>query len=255
MEYHTLYDLLPECHLQEFVTSWIENPGKPSTTLDETDLALNSVTPRSVFLKNLAHGASLLDLGAGEGSLSVYRNWPLFRRPDIKMYALSLSKGERFDDYDAYELKNFEETDGIFVGIDLQAFVCCHFIEHMADPRRTLDFFDRRLPPGGRVYLEWPHPISKRMPSRMLLIDKGIDIMTTRFDDDPTHVEAWDMGEIVVLLKQRGFIIETAGRAHFPFLSEELRNHGRAMSDPVRNTLAVWALVGWAQYLIAVKAN
>ena len=187
--------------------------------------------------------------GLARGTLSVYRNWPLFRRPDIKMYALSLSKGERFDDYDAYELKNFEEANGIFDGIDLQAFVCCHFIEHMADPRRTLDFFDQRLPLGGRIYLEWPHPISKRMPSRMLLVDRGIDIMTTRFDDDPTHIEAWNMGEIIALLQERGFIIETTGRAHFPFLADELRNHGRALSDPVRNTLAVWALVGCGSVL------
>jgi len=253
MDCHTMYDMMVESQLTERIISWIESRDTPSTSCNEIDLAFNSVTPRSVFLKNIARGASLLDLGAGDGSLSVYRNWPLFRRPDIKMYAFSLSKGERFGDYDAYELENFEKTNEVFRGIALQAFVCCHFIEHMADPRRTLDFFGQRLQPGGRIYLEWPHQISKRMPSRTLMIDKGIDIMTTRFDDDPTHVEAWDMSEIVFLLRERGFVIETKGRAHFPFLAEELRNHGRAMSDPVRNTLAVWALVGWAQYVIAAK--
>jgi SAM-dependent methyltransferase len=244
---------MEEEHLATFIMSWIQNWRAPSISIDDVDTTFNTVTPRSIFIKNLRRGVRLLDVGAGDGTLSVYRRWPIFSRLDIKMYALSLTKGERFDEYDAYELKNFEEIDDVFANIDLQAFVCCHFIEHMTDPRRTIEFFRRRLRPGGRVYLEWPHPISKRMPSRALFINKGIQVSTIRFDDDATHIEAWSMAELSTILTEKGFVIETAGRTHFPFLADELRNHGRMQSDPVRTTLAVWAFVGWAQYLVAVK--
>jgi SAM-dependent methyltransferase len=253
MECHSIYDHMEEEHLSSFIMSWIQNWQAPSIPLDDVDVAFNTVTPRSVFVKNLRVGARLLDIGAGDGTLSVYRTWPLFPRLDIKMYALSLTKGEHFDDYDAYELKNLQETDDVFVNIDVQAFVCCHFIEHMSDPRRTVEFFRRRLRPGGRVYLEWPHPISKRMPSRTAFINKGIQVSTIRFDDDATHIEAWAMPELSTILRENGFAIETAGRTYFPFLADELRNHGCMKSDPVRTTLAVWAFVGWAQYLVAVK--
>jgi SAM-dependent methyltransferase len=253
MECHSIYDHLEEEHLSTFIMSWIQNWQAPSISIEDVDIAFNAVTPRSIFVKNLRRGVNLLDVGAGEGTLAVYRTWPLFPRSDIRMYALSLTKGERFDDYDAYELKNFREIDDVFAGVDIQAFVCCHFIEHMTDPRRTIEFFRRRLGPGGRIYLEWPHPISKRMPSRTSFIGRGIQVSTVRFDDDATHIEAWSMTELSTILREKGFAIETAGRTYFPFLADELRNHGCTQSDPVRTTLAVWAFVGWAQYLVAVK--
>jgi SAM-dependent methyltransferase len=253
MECHSIYDHMEEEHLSTFIMSWIQNWQPPSFPVDDLDIAFNTVTPRSIFVKNLRPGVRLLDVGAGEGTLSVYRTWPLFPRLDIKMYALSLTKGERFDGYDGYELKNFQETDDVFSDIDFQAVVCCHFIEHMTDPHRTVEFFRRRLGLGGRVYLEWPHPISKRMPSMTSLINTGIQVSTIRFDDDSTHIEAWSMSELSTILREKGFAIEAAGRTYFPFLADELRNHGCMQSDPVRTTLAVWAFVGWAQYLVAVK--
>jgi SAM-dependent methyltransferase len=253
MEFRTLFDDLDEATLCEFVSGWLQSPETPRTTLEQTDQAFNLVTPRSVFLKNLPFGSSLLDLGAGDGTLSVYRNWPLYDRFDIKMYALSLMKGIRFDLYDGYELKNFEEAEDLFPGVTLNAIVCAHFIEHMNEPHKTLDLFASRLAPGGCVYLEWPHALSKRMPPRLSLIKNGVNISTTRFDDDDTHVDTWSMEKIISLLQERKMVIETAGRVHFTFLADELRNHGHAQVDIARTTMGLWARVGWAQYLVAFK--
>src|SRR5664280_1340562 len=60
--------------------------------------------PRTLFLKMLPAGATLLDLGAGDGPMQVFRNWPPPARKDLKLYAFSLRKGKHFDAYDGYEL-------------------------------------------------------------------------------------------------------------------------------------------------------
>jgi SAM-dependent methyltransferase len=248
-------DGLNEEQMRVYAERWLlEESSGPSLSLEQVDLAFNMVTPRSIFLKNLTVGASVLDLGAGDGTLSIYKEWPLYTRADLRMYALSLEFGKYFDKYDGYELKNFEDANvSILSDVAISAIVCAHFIEHMKQPESTITLLSDRMRPGGRLYLEWPHEVSKRMPPRLSLLEKGINISTTRFDDDGTHVEAWDMGRIVSLLENNGFKLEVMGRVYFPFLAKELRDHGRQLSDPARLTLGFWSLMGWAQYLVARK--
>lgn len=249
----TAHDDLPPEELEAEVLTWLKETQPGPISRGETEIAFNAVTPRSIFLKNLPFGSRLLDLGAGDGSLSIYKDWPLFARPDLKMYALSLDKGEMFDRYEAYELKNFETEASIFSGMSFEGVVCAHFIEHMQDPEGTIKFLSKRQPVGGRLYLEWPHPISKKMPPRHRLVDLGINISTTRFDDDQTHIEAWPQDRIIGLLEDNGFGVETSGRLHLPYLANCMRDIGRELNSTAHLTLGFWARFGWAQYIVASK--
>ena len=77
-------------------------------TRDEVDTWLHLSSPRVRFLKTLPYGASVLDLGAGDGSLALFKNWLTPHRPDIQLYGVSLADGPYTAMYDGWENKNFE---------------------------------------------------------------------------------------------------------------------------------------------------
>ena len=247
----TEYDGLSESGLSDAVYEFFRTAEDRYDQYDEIHYAYNSLLPRLNFMKNVRRNSTILDLGAGDGALSVYRDWPLNKRSDMRMLALSLIKGESFDNYESYELKNFEETTDIFTNENIDSVICCHFIEHMKSPDSTIQFLARRLKNRSRVYLEWPHEISKRMPPRLSLIENGHNVSTTRFDDDGTHVETWNMDLIVELLGKHGFKIETVGRVIMPNISADLRDVSKRNNEIVGNTLSLWTYFGWAQYVIA----
>jgi len=59
--------------------------------------------PRTIFVKSLRQRAVLLDMGAGNGSLQVFRTWLRPTRTDIRIYAYAMERGQAFDAYDRYE--------------------------------------------------------------------------------------------------------------------------------------------------------
>ena len=235
------------------VRKWILQDSSIKVDIDTIDQAFNFALPRTIFLKSLPSYINVLDMGAGDGSLVNYKLWPYFERQDINMHALSLSKGENFDKYSSYEIKDFEKHANIFDGIDFQAIVCCHFLEHMRNPKLAIEFFAEKLSTDGRIYLEWPHPVTKNFPTQQSLQDIGVNISTLNFFDDLTHVEAWSAQEVIKLLNENGFEIEGGGRVHLPWISEQLKNHARLENDFTRLTTGTWAALGWAQYIIANK--
>lgn len=249
----TRFDELSEQDLQDVVMEFFGAAGDKSKARRDIECTFHCLAPRLNFLKNLPEGATLLDLGAGDGSLSNFRKWPQINREDLRMLALSLERGAHFDNYEGVELTNFETADVIFPGEMIDAVVCCHFIEHMSDPVSTIKFLSNRLEKGARVYFEWPHAVSKKMPRRDWMIANGINISTTRFDDDDTHTEAWDSDLVAGLLRDHGFTVETVGRVVMPHAASQLRDASE--NDEVSNTLAFWAYFGWAQYIIAERGE
>ncbi|WP_292528813.1 bifunctional 2-polyprenyl-6-hydroxyphenol methylase/3-demethylubiquinol 3-O-methyltransferase UbiG [Methylocystis sp.] len=247
------FDNLSPADLQRQVMDFAssENPK----TWDKTilDQYVNCIIPRSIFFRNTAANAHVLDLGAGDGGLATLKSWPLVTRRDIKMYAVSLEKGAQFSLYEDFELGNFEEALPNFNAMLFDAIMCSHFIEHISDPIRALQFISTRLKPGGSVYLEWPHPMSKNMPSLTKLHDIGVNVMTTNFYDDLTHKEAWTMDHIASGLESKGLRISACGRVWFDFIADELMAHGKAANNAIDLTYAVWYKFAWAQFVVASK--
>src|SRR5665213_302042 len=60
---------------------------EPFLTSDDAIRSLHAFGPRCRFIKTLPAGATVLDAGAGEGSLQVYRHWPDPPRNDLRMFA------------------------------------------------------------------------------------------------------------------------------------------------------------------------
>lgn len=248
-------DHLDDAGLLAWLDRWSRaHCGSP---VDEQILTpyLQTVIPRSVFVKSCVENATLLDMGAGDGSLSVYKTWPEIQRPDIKLYGTSLAPVERASAYADIRLGNFEAMAHPFEGVRFDAVVAAHFIEHLHDPASFLAWISANTAPGGRLYIEWPHPFSRRMPSYPFFEARSLPSFTTHFMDDVTHVEAWPMEKIVAAAADNGLAVETAGRIVLPHLAAQMRDFARAQAEIVYGTMSIWFAVGWAQYVVLVKPN
>lgn len=212
--------------------------------------------PRTAFLKTLKPNARVLDIGAGDGSLELFRNWLEPRRTDLKMYAYSLEKGKRFDEYAGYELGNWEKGPPEFGGGQFDALIACHFIEHVSDPRAFLDWAAGRLAPGGRMYVEWPSPNSLGLPSRTELLAQGVDVIISNFHDDATHRQLPDRAELLTRLEHTGWLIDQQGVVKLPYFEDELLARcEEPPADPVAKLSAFWSKTRWAQYFIASRPD
>jgi SAM-dependent methyltransferase len=246
------FDDLSEDALSTQVKVWASKSEAPACRFEDIDEYFNLIRPKSVFLKALRSGASVLDLGGRDESLAIYKTWPKPKREELTLYAASSEVGGQYDKYAAYEIGDIEIAPP-FKGRQFDAIVCAHFIERIKSPELVVNFINEHLPAGGRLYLEWPHLISKKMPShRQILVP--VQPYTMRYTDDAAHVrQLWNLEEMKDGLLRAGLKIEVVGRQHFPWVAEQLRNHAHITKDRVTLTHAIWTYVGWAQYIVAFK--
>ncbi|MGA9853584.1 MAG: methyltransferase domain-containing protein [Gammaproteobacteria bacterium] len=236
------------------IVHWFKARREPQLSKGSIQELLHLLHPRGLFLKTLPKGATLLDMGAGDGGLAILKAWPFPPRPDIKLYAYSLSKGENFRDYDGYEIGNWEEARPVFKGITFDAIFCSHFIEHISDPRIFLQWCREKLAPQGRLYLEWPSPHSLQLPSRTDLEAAGVNLIISNYRDDHTHRELPERQKILGILEELGFTTEQTGFIHLPFLEDELLAHFAAKGrNGYEVQAAFWSKTLWAQFIVAFR--
>jgi SAM-dependent methyltransferase len=236
----------------ELIKEWFSKPISP--VMEEGELLENfhRQHPSKVFLRSLPRGARVLDIGAGDGGLSNFKQWPSPGRPDLKLYAFSLEKGRLFDQFDGYELGNWNTTRPSFGGMKFDAIHCANFIEHIDDPKSVLDWAAQNLEPWGRLYIEWPSDDSQFWPNLKELHELGFDCVIGNYFDDPTHKHHLPTTEMVEsTLTANGFAVESRGIINMPILADELLNHYRAKDDVVSLQLAYWLKTGWIQYMVA----
>lgn len=247
------FDRLSDAELRNHLASWCAQAASAPLTEDALDLYYHTISPRSVFVKNLPQDACLLDMGAGEGTLSIYKTWPPISRPDVKFYGTSLDPIAYAANYERVSITNFETTPRPFDSVEFDAIFAAHFIEHLSNPSAFIEWAASSLKPGGRIYLEWPHEFSKRLPPASLFADWGVPAFTTNFFDDKTHIETWGMKDVVDMAGVHGLLPESAGRIVLPYAAEQLRDRSRDTGNKTYGTFAIWCCVGWAQFLILSK--
>jgi SAM-dependent methyltransferase len=233
------------------ICAWFGQARQP--TLEQARVAQLYFTfhPRTAFLKTLGPAAEVVDIGAGDGSLTVFRSWPEPERADLKMYAYSIEKGRYFDDFSGYEISDWNVSRPDFDGKSFDAIVCAHFIEHIEDPASLVAWAASKLKKRGRIYLEWPSPNSLSLPPRKELEELGVPLIISRFDDDDTHRVLPDGDAIVQAMRDSGFTIESRGIVRLPWLEDEMLAHFKDAADGFYRQAAFWSCTGWSQYIVA----
>jgi SAM-dependent methyltransferase len=235
------------------VVEWFARARKPRLGPDEAQELYFRQHPRTLFIKALPSNAKVVDIGAGDGSLSVFRGWPEPVRDDLGLYAYSIEKGTRFDDFDGYEISDWNLQPPEFEGIRFDAVVSGHFIEHIDEPGSLATWMARKLVPGGRAYIEWPSPHSLDLPSQRALAERGVPLTISRFDDDCTHQVLPTRDAVVSGLELAGFDIEQQGIVRMPWIEEQLMASFRDSEDGFCRQAAFWLMTGWSQFVIAAR--
>ena len=235
----------------EDVVAWYRRERKPQITAERAQELYFQFHPRTAFLKMLPVGATVADIGAGDGSLSVFRKWPEPARDDLRLHAYSIEKGAHFDAFESYEISDWNDAQPEFGGIRFDAVVCAHFIEHIADPASLVHWTRRKLVNGGRVYVEWPSEHAKELPSRQELLDAGVPLVISRYQDDATHGDLPDRAAICEAFSANGFEVEQVGIVHLPWIEEQLMANLRDSKDEFPRQAAFWSMTRWSQFVVA----
>lgn len=220
----------------------------------EIDAYYQTVSPRNVFFKNLPHGSAVLDIGAGEGEMAFLRTWPEPQRPDLSLSGIALEPKPGLAAYTETSIGDFEKAFPTFSRGNFDAAVCCHFVEHLKDHFRFFHWLADVLRPGATAYIEWPHEMSAKMPPRTVLHEAGFDTYTVNFYDDDTHRSPpLNMSAMKIGARGARLQITGQGRIKFPYLAELMRDHAVHEKDKSLLTMAIWASVGWSQYVLIEK--
>lgn len=239
----------------EDIAKWFNRPRERHLDRDRVMELYFTFHPRTAFLKTLPGAATVADIGAGDGSLSVFRTWPSPERRDLQLFAYSIEKGRLFDEFAGYEISDWNSAPPEFGGRLFDAVVCAHFIEHIADPTSFVEWAHASMKPGGRIYLEWPSPHSLGLPSRKALEAAGVPLIISRFDDDRTHRDLPDRDTMIAALEGSGFRVETQGLVRLPWLEDEMLAHFRDAEDGFSRQAAFWSYTAWSQYLIVERCG
>ncbi len=142
----------------------------------------SALDPRSKnrFVRALPPGASVLDVGCGNGSPSMFKRLnPGIRYTglDIAEYGLGPADHAAADELRFVSPADFARGIADF-GPRFDAIVSAHNIEHVDDPPAVVSAMCAALRPAGRLYLSFPSAASTRFPSRAGALN---------FHDDPTH--------------------------------------------------------------------
>lgn len=237
-------------NIEEIVT-WYQRKRTPQISAARAQELYFQFHPRTAFLKMLPVGATVADIGAGDGSLSVFRKWPEPARDDLRLHAYSIEKGKHFDAFESYEISDWNVVQPEFGGTLFDAVVCAHFIEHIADPNSLADWARRKLASGGSVYVEWPSEHSTDLPSRKELLDAGVPLVISRYHDDATHGELPGRGTVCKSFSENGFEVEQVGIIHLPWIEDQLMANLRDSDDAFPRQAAFWSMSRWSQFVVA----
>lgn len=205
--------------------------------------------PRRQFLKALPANANLLDIGAGSGGLAFWRGGQP-ERWDIQFYGTDRSVGEFSDNYVSWDATNLDERMPAFPGVQFDAFIASHLIEHLAAPERLIEYMAGVATEGAQIYFEWPSPKTVAFPTRdEFRAATGLSVSSLNFYDDSTHRQPLEPDRVVRMLEAHGFAVVQGGEIDLGEIAIEAMARGRDRNADLQTGL--WCATGWATFLQA----
>ena len=171
-------------------------------------------------------------------------------RPDLDYFATDIEgqpdaypKGCRFHRGDL----NHEPLPWEDQSID--AISCMHLVEHLERLEPLIAQSYRLLKPGGRLYIETPHPKTLSLGSAR---GTAVGTFTMNFWDDLSHTRIVSMGALAQLCRRQGFEVKDSGTSRNLFFAALWPFFMFLPPSRQRCTARIHWL-GWSAYLVARK--
>jgi hypothetical protein len=236
----------------DLLVEWLRTPVLNPLPADVAHNHYLLMHPRTVFIKNLPLASTLFDIGTGNGGLVGFKDWLGFNRPDLRFVGASLAHGQHTHKYDEFFLGNLDKEKPIF-NIPPQYALASQLIEHIGKPEELFNWINDLIPKGGKFYLDWPSAHTVDLPQRKLFLEAGFNVTTFNFFDDPTHLTAYPIADIVGRIEKSGFQVQVAGYLEMPFIGESLKHQGIAENNSYFLSMALWMKAKFVSYIIAEK--
>ncbi len=204
---------------------------------------------KQAFIRGIARGGSVLDVGCGNDSPYQAK----LQRTDIRYTGVDIGDYRQTNpvqDYaDRYVLTTPErfaaEIAGLGGGFD--AVISAHNLEHCLEPDAVLRAMCAQLRTGGRLYLSFPCEASLGFPHRA---------GTLNFNDDATHRLPPAFDKVLATIEAAGLRLDFVRRRHrpaIPFLLGLLLEPLSFASRRVMPLRSTWALYGFETVIWASR--
>ncbi len=202
---------------------------------------------RAQFVSHVPLGGTLLDLGSSDGETLGHI---AELRPDLAFFAADMAgKPENYPPRCQFHRCNLEQDCLPWADATIDAITCMHLVEHLQDPNHLLMEAVRLLKPGGRIYIETPHPktVTYSSPS-----GKMAGVVGFNFYDDPTHIRPVSIGSLADRCRQNGLGIACTGISRNWLFAAAYVFYFWAPASRKKYTCK-GHFYGWSSYLVAQK--
>lgn len=158
----------------------------------------------------LPPGARILDIGCGNGSPTLTKQWfpgCHYDGADVERYNLSDADVAAIDEY--FPLGANSTGYDAIPAASYDLVILNHVIEHMPDPKPVVAALCGKLRPGGYIWIAFPSLRSLSLPHS---VDE-----TLNFSDDPTHIYVPEVREVANILLANSVKVLHAGRSREGF--------------------------------------
>ena len=220
--------------------------------------------PRYIFMKSVPWECEFLELGAGDGGVSFWKDWRKPHRNDIRMYGVDFSIGKFADRYERFDALNINREKLNYKDNSVDVIFSSNFFEHLLNFKHVVSEIMRVLRVGGVVYLETPNHNSLVTKSMKDFNENGFLTSTMNFYDDMNNVQPFSSEELCALFyvkkdsflsKKQQFEVVARGTICNDFLANQLVAYGFNNNDQELTTYGLWLLAEWSDYVILRKQN
>lgn len=197
------------------------------------------------FIDSLHKGATVLDLGCGDGqiqkSIKAYR-------PDLKFISVDKQDFSKEAAFEVFFETNISDEALPIADDSVDAIFCTHVLEHIMSYDLVLSEIKRVLKPAGSLYIEVPSTRSLFVPSFGMLKGPG----TINFYDDPTHIRPLTQQSLTCIGKKIGVKQIRTGFARnwaYCLLSPAIILYSLIKRDRQMLGTVLWSITGWSAYL------
>jgi SAM-dependent methyltransferase len=205
------------------------------------------VDTRARFVNSTPASGSLLDIGSSDGETL---NHFAELRPDLKLFSTDLEgTPEKYPRGCEFFRANVQTDKMPWPDASMDRIICTHLVEHLISLDLLFAEMARLLKPGGRVYVETPHPKTLVLSSP---IEAQLGRVAVNFYDDRSHTKPLPLGALAQFFREARLQVIGGGVSRNWLFAAAYPFYFFAPSSRKKSTARLhW--IGWSAYVIAHK--